>query len=98
MNSQAGTTSGAFFYDEAVALERRLFGDESVRGRELAAEAARLRALFEGWAGIRPDPALKAKTIHELFDLNRAVLEHFGAVSAVRRSAPELPDLQDDDD
>jgi hypothetical protein len=94
----SGTRSGAFFYDEAVDLERRLRGDDSPRARELAARARRLREIFEGWAGVRPDPELKAQVVHDLFDLNRAVLEHVGALSGVRRSAHELPSLADDDD
>ncbi len=98
MAAQTGTTSGAYFYDEATALERRLEGDVSARGRELAVEARRLRTLFADWEVVRPHPEAKSAAVRDLFDLNRAVLEHTGALSGVRRSTPDLPDLQDDDD
>ncbi len=99
MTSQStGTTSGAFFYDEAIALERKVLGDDSPRAHELAAEARRLRKVFEDWVGIRPDPEAKARAVRDLFDLNRAVLEHLGVASGVRRSASDLQSLADDDD
>lgn len=79
-----GTGSGTFFSDQITALQRRLEGDDSPRARELKAEATRLAALFEGWITLRPDPELKATAIRELFDLNRKVLEHVGAVSGSR--------------
>jgi len=94
----SGTTSGAYFHQEALDLQRRLQSDSSPRARELAVEAGRLVKLFEEWNVVRPDPELKARVVRDLFDLNRAVLEHLGVMSGIRRSAPDLPGLQDDDD
>jgi hypothetical protein len=96
--SSSGTMSGAYFHQEALDLERRLQSDHSLHARELAVRARRLVVLFEEWEAVRPDPELKAGAVRDLFDLNRAVLEHVGAESGIRRSAHDLPSLQDDDD
>ena len=91
------TGSGSFFLEQATRLQQLLDRDFSPRGRTLVAEAQRLGLLFVQWASVRPDPAMKAAAIRDLFELNRAVMEHVGAASGVRPSAPSLPNLDDDD-
>jgi hypothetical protein len=82
MAANAETTgSHAFFSEQVATLQRRLEGDESPRARELATEATRLAAMFE--SGLEPEA--KAAAIRELVDLNRAIHEHAGVMSGVRR-------------
>ena len=91
------TGSGPFFLEQATRLQRLLEKDFSPQGRTLATEAQRLVDLFVQWATVRPDPQLKTAAIRDLFELNRAVMEHVGAASGVRPSTPTLPDDRDDD-
>lgn len=91
------TGSGPFFFEQATRLERELASDPSERGRALAAEAHRLAELFGQWENVRPDPELKATAVRDLFELNRAAMEHLGALSGVHPSQPRLPDVAGDD-
>jgi len=75
------TGSYAFFSEQIATLRRRLEGDESPRARELTAEAARLAALFESVL----EPEAKGAAIRQLVDLNRAIHEHVGVMSGVRK-------------
>jgi hypothetical protein len=88
-SSVEGTTSGAFFRNEAESMRLRLRGDDSPRGRELALEADRLLLLFDEWMAIRPSPEAKSDVIRRLFELHRAVNEHLGATSGLRASVRE---------
>lgn len=81
MGNAETTGSYAFFSEQIATLQRRLEGDESSRARELQAEAVRLGALFE----TPLEPEAKAVAIRELVDLNRAIHEHAGVTSGVRR-------------
>jgi hypothetical protein len=97
MSSQPpGAGSGVFFYREAADLERSLRADPSPRAKELVVEAKRLAKVFDDWSKLRAEPSLKAATIRQLFELNRAVLEYLSASG--RRPTRQLVSTEEDDD
>ena len=91
-----GAGSGVFFYREAADLERSLRTDPSPRAKELAVEAKRLAKIFDDWTKLQAEPSLKAVTIRQLFELNRAVLEYLTASG--RRIGAQLVRTKADDD
>ena len=81
------TSTAPLFRQSAEELVHRLGDDPSAIARALVAEAQELMNVFTQWEKDRPTDETRVARIHQLFELNKKVMDHL-ATRAVPSSPP----------